>query len=198
MMDNLDKLPSDLTFQPDGHLSDIALTAIADGETEIVAESAIAHLDHCDHCTTRLGAEALLTAYAGELVEEVQLHAFVASQSEQLIPNAKPVAAQVNKEAATPITRAPLPKGALGAAIVIAAIGAAPSLIDGAMRLPDLLRSASTALVLLIRSANLIFHSDAGTTLAWVSSFLLLISGLAVSRLARTRTTQGLAEEGGF
>ena len=70
-MDDLDKLPPDLVWQQDGHLGDIVLSSIADGEVDIVPLEASSHLEHCDHCMTRFGAEALLSKHASELLAEV-------------------------------------------------------------------------------------------------------------------------------
>jgi hypothetical protein len=59
-------LPNDLLWEDDGHLSDVALTAIADGQHAIVARDALAHADACEECSRRLGEAALLSAATGE------------------------------------------------------------------------------------------------------------------------------------
>ncbi len=194
-MDDLDKLPPDLTFEPDGHVTDIVLAAIADGEAGIVETSALSHVDECDHCTTRLGAEALLSAHAGELMAGLAEPLLVKSSAKELEITQPALSKNPGRPA--------LPRGAIAGAIGIAIIGAAPSLIGHVLRLPETLRETSRAFVLVIHGVNLVVHSDAGTTLAWVSSVLLLISGLAVSRLSRPRSSNGLskdslAEEGGL
>jgi hypothetical protein len=187
-MADSDKLPPDLTFEPDGHVTDIVLAAIADGEAGIVETKALSHVDECDHCSTRLGAEALLSAHAGELMAGLAGPSLVASKATEL--ETAPTANVKNPG------RAALPTGAIAGAIGIAILGAVPSLFGHILHLPETLRAGSRAVILIIHGANLVVHSDAGTTLAWVSSVLLLISGLVVSRLSRSRSSNGLSKDG--
>jgi hypothetical protein len=187
-MDDQDTLPPDLAWQRDGHVTDIVLASVSDGEAGIVPIDALSHLDTCEHCSTRLGAEALLSAHAGELLAGLAA------------PSPSPVKVAVKAAVKTP-AKAPalaaLPGGAVRGAVVLAAIGAAPSLLDSVARLPALLRAAGRAFMLLMHGAELVVRSDVGTTLAWAASMVLLISGLVVSRMSRVRPSNGLAQEGG-
>jgi len=193
-MDDLDKLPPDLAWQRDGHVTDIVLASVSDGEAEIVPDDALQHLDHCEHCATRLGAEALLSAQAGELLAELAAPSPIAATA-----IAKPVkpAKAANAEAPKVPVLAALPKKAVLGALVLAAIGAAPALWDSVARLPALLRAIGRALTLLVHGGELVVKSEMGTTLAWAASMVLLVSGLAVARFARMRPSHGLAQEGG-
>ena len=47
-------------WQDNGHLSDMALVAVADGQTAILPENALSHLDICSECSIRLGEQSLL------------------------------------------------------------------------------------------------------------------------------------------
>jgi hypothetical protein len=179
--DELDKLPPDLAWQRDGHVTDIVVASVADGEAGIVPEDALSHLEHCEHCTSRLGAEALLSAHAGELLQDLASPAVVRA----------PAKAPVNANGKA------LPKGAVIGAFLIAAVGATPAIFDSVARLPALLRALGRAIVLLAHSTELVVKSDMGTTLAWAASLVLLVSGLVVSRLSRVRRSNGLAQEGG-
>lgn len=191
-MDDPDKLPPDLTWQPDGHVTEIVLSSMADGEAGIVAEDALSHIDGCDHCTTRLGAEALLSAHAGELLIGLT------EPSPKKATSTDEYAVKATKAAAAPANgRAALPKGAVLGALVLAAAGAAPSVFDAAPRLPGMLRDVGRVLLLLTRGAEVVVRSDAGTMLAWASSLVLLISGFVVSRSSRPKSSNGLAKEGG-
>ena len=58
-------LPDELAFELDGHASEFALTALADGQTEALAAAVHEHVDGCRVCTTRLGVAALLSARIG-------------------------------------------------------------------------------------------------------------------------------------
>jgi hypothetical protein len=59
-------LPDEDVWQPDGHLSDVALTVLADGERALLPEAANVHVEACDTCTARLGEQALLSVSLGD------------------------------------------------------------------------------------------------------------------------------------
>lgn len=188
-MDDLDKLPPDLAWQRDGHVTDIVLSSVADGEAGIVPSNALSHLEGCDHCATRLGAEALLSAHAGELLAELQEPSFA--------PALSPVKTRMKAEPASVRGFQALPKGAVFAALVLAAIGAMPAIVDRGLRLPGLLGTMGRAVVMLARNAEVVSKSEMFTALAWAASVVLLISGLVVSRISRPGSSNGLAQEGG-
>lgn len=56
-----DSLPDDDLWQPDGHLSELSLTALADGEPGLLSREATAHAETCDACADRVGQMALLS-----------------------------------------------------------------------------------------------------------------------------------------
>ena len=65
------KLPRDMVW--DGaHVSQVALTAIADGQESIIDHAAVEHVDTCAWCGSRQGRVALLSAAVGEAVGAVQ------------------------------------------------------------------------------------------------------------------------------
>jgi hypothetical protein len=62
-----DKLPRELVW--DGaHVSELGLTALADGQESIVTRDAIEHAGACEWCAGRLGRAALFSAAVGEAV----------------------------------------------------------------------------------------------------------------------------------
>ena len=186
-MDDLDKLPPDLVWQQDGHLSDIVLSSIADGEANIVPLEAHSHLEHCDDCTTRFGAEALLSMHAGELLAEV-------SRVRDEVP-AVLTPRSVRDLAAGGIAN--LPKTAILGALFLAAIGAMPALLSqGHMRIAEFTEILSRSIVMLSRSVVLVAKSGSFTVLVWASAMILLVLGLVVSRTARPGLVNGLVEEG--
>jgi hypothetical protein len=187
-MDDLDKLPSDLVWQQDGHLSDIVLSSVADGEMNIVPLEALSHLEHCDQCSTRFGAEALLSMHASELLGEVSR----AAHAPAALPSR---AARVAVEGGL----SHLPKRAVFGALALAAMGAMPALIAGGhLRIAEITGWLGRSILMLSRSMVLVAKSDSFTALIWASSMVLLILGLVVSRMARPRSVSGLAEEGGL
>jgi len=183
-MDDLDKLPPDLTWQHDGHVTDIVLSSVADGESGIVAEDALSHLDDCEHCSARLGAEALLSAHAGELIAELAA------------PSPLPVKAK-SPVKSKPVVGPALPKRAIIAALALAAFGAMPGAVDASHHLMDRFATLGRIVTMLARSAELVAKSEMFTTLAWAASAVLLMSGLVVSRISRPGSSKELAQEGG-
>ena len=66
-----EKLPRELVW--DGtHVTELALSAIADGETALVEDGAVEHVDACEWCAGRLGRLALLTEAVGHAVTQVR------------------------------------------------------------------------------------------------------------------------------
>jgi hypothetical protein len=186
-MDDLDKLPSDLVWQQDGHLSDIVLSSIADGEATIVPYEAHTHLEHCNECTTRFGAEALLSRHAGELLAEVSRAAEVPAI---VTPRS------VRDTAVDGLAK--LPKSAFFGALFLAVMGAMPAIITrGHVRIAELTEISSRSIVMLSRGVVLVAKSESFTVLLWASAMTLLLLGLAVSRAARPGLVNALVEEGG-
>jgi hypothetical protein len=160
-------LPVELVWQDDGHVGDVALAAIADGELQIVPAQAAAHAGACDECSSRLGEQALLSMATSEALELAAL------------------------ERAT--ARRPLPMLAVVFALALAALGAAPSLIGligGIAAAPEL---ALRSLFLASRAAAALVRTLAGAELgawaiAWTAATaILLVFGALVARAGRAR-----------
>jgi hypothetical protein len=56
------ELPLELVWTSEGHLSDVAMTAIADGEEAILPRDAFGHLGLCDACALGVERAAALSA----------------------------------------------------------------------------------------------------------------------------------------
>ena len=110
-------LPDDLLWADGGHASDIVLTAMADGQVDIVPPAVMAHVEKCRACTTHLGNAALLSLHAGREL------AVLGAASE-----------------ADAAARAPFPRLAIALGLVFAVLGLIPSLLDA----PSEIRSAKT------------------------------------------------------
>ncbi|MRG92293.1 hypothetical protein [Polyangium spumosum] len=188
MMDDLDKLPPDLAFQHDGHVTDVVLSSVADGEAGIVPADALSHLDGCDHCAERLGAEALLSVHAGELLAELAEPSFA------------PVRVAEKAAAKAPASvrgLATLPKRAVLGALLLAALGALPAILDQIAHVPTLVGTIGHAMLMLGRSAAVVSKSEMFPALAFAASAVLMISGLVVSRVSRPGSSNDFAQEGG-
>jgi hypothetical protein len=100
-------LPDELLWADGGHASDVVLTALADGEIEIVPPRVRAHVDGCALCTQHLGNAALLSVHAQEQI------AFMAEQA--------------RNEA---IARLPVPRLAIILGLLVAFLGFLPTLLE--------------------------------------------------------------------
>jgi hypothetical protein len=157
------KLPDDQVWQGDGHLSEVALTVVSDGETSLVPEAALSHLDACDACNARLGQQALV---AIELDTALAPNVLVAEGA----PARVPVAAIV-------------------AALVVALVSAVPSLIHAPAWLADLPATVTRVAPVALRVAtSLVKVASTGSAMVLVVSFvaalLLAAMGLVIARLA--------------
>jgi hypothetical protein len=167
------KLPLDLVWDEDGHADEVALAAIADGELDLLPDNAIAHVGACDVCTSRLGEQAWLSVETGALLGE----AGRVRQSEPALRK--------------------LPTLPLAAALLVALLGAVPSLLE-------LVRGLAAAPELVVRGPLLLARGlgalvralaavDAGIwAIVWtLASLVLLAIGLLVARRASSALKEG-------
>jgi len=65
------------------------------------------------------------------------------------------------------------------------------------VRIAEFTEILSRSIVMLARGVVLVAKSGSFTVLLWASAMTLLLLGLGVSRIARSKPVNGLAEEGG-
>ncbi len=201
-----EQLPDELVFEADGHVSEVALTCVADGEIAIVPPQALSHLEGCEQCTARLGAAALLSIGVGEALRADEVMAEVALVTRAIAARAAPAAfvtataAKVEqaKEAPSSRRRRPLPRVAIAAALLIAAVAAAPTLLDSAQAWKTWAPSALRAMTLITRVAAMLVRSSpetlggTATALRWGAALLLIGLGSMVARsMSRRQRLQG-------
>ena len=63
-------LAPDIAWEPSGHLSEVALTALADGEDALLSSAMHAHLEGCDACAMALGAVAMRSASLADALRD--------------------------------------------------------------------------------------------------------------------------------
>jgi hypothetical protein len=157
-----EQLPLDLVWTAEGHLSDVAMTTIADGEEAILPRDAFGHLGLCEVCAAGVESAAALSASVSRALTA---------------PAETPHAPEVK-------LRFPIWAAAMTAAV--AAVATLPNL--GAMRAwpgrmwwvlsegaPMLTRHAVTFLP---RAWNWL------PVMSLTAAMLLLLAGLSVARLA--------------
>ena len=164
-------LPRELVW--DGaHVSELAITAIADGQETILQHDAVEHAEACEWCAGRLGRAALLSAAVG-----------------QAVALAKPQRGAATSSRA-PARVQPGPWGALVLGVAAALLAALPSLPHLASNVLEALsfgRAFSThGVPVLVRGGFVLANSEgAGRALALatvVSAALLVMMGWAIAR----------------
>jgi hypothetical protein len=168
-----DRLPEALIWIDDGHLSEIALTALADGQTGILPADAMAHLEGCDACARRLGEAALLSADTGAAV------ALVAAEQ---------------RAAARRAARIPLV--AIAAALAVAVLGMLPFASDARTLWADVTFVVAHGVPTLVRGAPVAWRAfqQHGALLGCLSAVVLVAAGLALARAtARSSLHEGVS-----
>jgi hypothetical protein len=162
-MTNHSLLPDDLLWADGGHASDVVLTALADGQIEIVPAKVRLHVEGCASCTTHLGNAALLSLHTHRELGAVKT---------------------AEREA---VARRPLPRLAIVLGLLVAAAGAAPSLVGG-----DVFEAKTFAthdLPLLARGLQTLGRpllepgSSFGLVLTYGTAAALVVMALALVRL---------------
>lgn len=196
-----DKLPPELTWESDGHLTEVALTMLADGEAALLDAGTAPHVAGCEACSARLGAAALMALRVGEELPLMAARASLETAATEVSPAMNAVPAQAAMSRAVPTGVRALPLRAIAAALVVAAVGSLPSFIAGADELPELLMTLIQGLVMIGRTVAGVAEGSArgallvAPALSWLSAGLLVLSGLAVARaMSRRRVLQ----EGGM
>jgi len=172
-MNDNDQLPLEIVWGDPGtseenHLSEIARTAIADGQLSIIPDVALAHLHACETCTVAIGEAAMLSARVGAHWNEV---ATVTSNEQVVVP----VPAAVQEEVR-------LPWLAIAAALAIAGVAALPSLAGASLWYEQTSRILLRAIPHLVHGIVKSLQTGTGAPLAvsYASAVLLLLAGITI------------------
>jgi hypothetical protein len=174
-----DKLPRELVW--DGaHVSDVALTCIADGQEAIVDPGAVKHVDACEWCAGRLGRTALLSEAVSAGVRQA-----VAREGRSAAAASSAV-----------VRVAPKPWRALAAGVMVAMLAGLP-VLGHLGHLATFLNVFFTRGVPVLARGGLALATNESVrgalpvaTLA--ASALLVMLGLAIAR-SRSRSAEGSA-----
>lgn len=158
-----DQLPDELCWAEEGHASDIALTAIADGERAILPAAVVTHVERCPVCAGHLGHAALLSLHAADRLKDL-------TPGDRLSPPAE----------------RPVPIFAVALGMLVALLGALPTLLD----LTSAPRDAGRALPLFGRGVAQLGRrllepgSTTSLVLVWSAALVLVAIAVCVVRLA--------------
>jgi len=173
-MSSDEKLPRELVW--DGaHVSELGLTAIADGETAIVGPGAVEHVDGCEWCAGRLGRLALLAEAVGHAVAQV-----------------RPATASSRP----PARVMPKPWRALGAGIAVAVLAGLPALAHLGSFVDYVSAFFTRGVPVIARGGFALATSEPVTSVlpaaTLAASALLVGMGLMIAK-ARSRSVEGSA-----
>jgi hypothetical protein len=200
-----ERLGPELTWQADGHLAEVAIAAVADGQDGIVADDAVAHLSSCGACGERLGRAALESGRihkamvlaarqrVGDTVRDaVQDRAARSKVVVRVSTSVRPASAPPPDSA-----RRAVPVKLVSGGLALAGISAAPAVLDLAGRWPELTSMATRSLPLVVKSAVVMMRGAAegvGLTIAlvsWAAAVLLVVSGVWIARSMRRVSLEG-------
>jgi cytochrome bd-type quinol oxidase subunit 2 len=153
-------LPDELLWADGGHASDIVLTAIADGQHEIVPEAVRAHVERCTPCMTHLGNAALLSLHAGAQLA-------------------------IRAEHDRVLARRPLPVVAIALGLAVALLGLVPSIVGDATTLRLFLMHDMPLFLkgLGILARRLDAPGGAGLAITYAAAAMLVVTGIAAIRI---------------
>ncbi|MGD0529506.1 MAG: hypothetical protein ABSE49_30490 [Polyangiaceae bacterium] len=173
-MSDDEKLPRELVWEG-AHVSELGLTALADGETALLDAGAIAHVDTCEWCAGRLGRAALLAEAVGHAVKQVR-------------------PASVSSRA--PARAAYKPWRALAGGTFVATLAGLPALAHLGSALDFASAFFSRGVPVIARGGMELVSSEAVTSALPVAtlgaSALLVMMGLVVAKM-RSRSVEGSA-----
>jgi len=159
-----EQLPIELVWTEEGHLSEIAMTAIADGEEAILPRDAFGHLGLCEVCAAGVESAASLSIAVSRALSDP-----------------KPAQATEAIE-----VRIPFPQRAAALAVVVGALATLPNLAAVHTWIGRMWWTLREGTPILTRQA-ITFLPRAASWLPIMSltaAMLLLLVGLSVARLA--------------
>jgi hypothetical protein len=189
-------LAHDVAWEPSGHLSEIGLTALADGEDALLSVPMHAHLDTCEACAARLGEVAMRSAGVAEALS--LLGARPPAVAAALSPAVAPAQAAAPRQR-TARERRKVPVAAIAAALAVAVLGTLPSMLSlrsEVAQTVSVMHKVLPSLVRLLPQAIERMWSGAPGPLAlltWGLALALVAAGLGIAKKASKR----VAVEGG-
>lgn len=179
-------LAPDVAWEPSGHLSEVALSVAADGEYTLFNSAMHEHLAACEACAAQLGSVALRSADVAEALAVVP----------GLAVERRPAVAPA--QAAMAPSRRRVPVLAIAAALVVAAVGALPSVLsvpERAAQAWSVFRKVAPSIVRLAPAAadRALGGPGVKVVILWALAALLLAMGLGIAK----RASKKMALDGG-
>ncbi|WP_394823715.1 hypothetical protein [Pendulispora albinea] len=163
------------------HLSEIVLTAIADGQLSIIPNVALVHLQSCETCVCAIGNAAMLSARISAHLNEL-----APSASNQAAAHAPANGTQAAAQAAQleqPAEPIRLPWAAIAAALLVAGLAALPSITSAPVWFEESSRVMLRAIPQLLHGVITVVRSGTAVPVAisYASAALLMLIGVTIA-----------------
>lgn len=182
-------LAPDVAWEPSGHLSEVALSVAADGEYTLLDTAMHEHLASCEACAAHLGVVALRSADVAEVFAVAPGRA--AKQQAEVAAREQPAIASAQ--------RPRVPLLAIAAALVIAVVGALPSIFTVPEQVAhgwSLLQKVAPSMLRLTLLA--VHRAWSGGGAPWVATMWALAAALVAMGLAiAKRASKKMLLDGG-
>ncbi|MBK8255087.1 MAG: hypothetical protein IPK82_20805 [Polyangiaceae bacterium] len=199
----IETLAHDVGWDASGHLSDVALTVVADGEEALLDGAMSQHLNTCSACSARLGEVAMRSADVAAVFGQLSAENVANLRAENVVQAAPVVQVErdvialpaevVSPAASSSRNKRKVPVRVIAIAFVVASLGALPSIVSIPERASQLWTVVRKVLPSLIRmSPGLIeraWHPSSGraTLLVYTLAFALCAAGFLIATKASKR-----------
>jgi hypothetical protein len=156
-------LPLELLFEG-GHLSDVAVSTLADGEEALLPPEVRKHAHECATCAATIQKEALHSVAVGEILR--------AAAEPELAP----------ASAALEPVRAPVPWVILAVGCFLSVLGVVLGSVGSSTSIADMFRNLRGFAALVSRVGRALWRADVPPTISFASTALLLVFAFVVIR----------------
>lgn len=191
-------LAPDIAWESSGHLSEVALSIVSDGEEALLTGEMHAHLHECEACAVRLGEIAIRSANVADAIASLPAPATGLLDVRDAVVPQMVITPGPSPLAPVP-SRRKVPVIPIAVALVVAAFGAVPSILGLPAQAHETISLLHKVLPLFVRMApQAIERAWRGSTghlsvVVWGLSCVLIATGLGIAR----RASRKMAVDGG-
>ncbi len=182
-MSGLELIPRDVLLDEAGHLSEVGVTVLGDGQSMLVPADVLQHVDGCADCCQRMGEAAMFSIALGDAIREGS----VALASVRAVEKAPTVeVARAKRDSLANVRRLPIPM--MVAALVAACVGLAPTLYSAPGWVSETVSLFHRLIPILAKSSYLLLKRGGASAgplmfvLPFVSAMVLMGVGLVVAK----------------
>ncbi len=190
-MSGQELIPRDVLLDEGGHLSEVGVTVLGDGQSMLVPADVLLHVDGCADCCQRMGDAAMFSLELGDALRDASRGTANANASATGIVPAQATVSEIapareKRDSLAAVRR--FPAAMVAAALVAACIGLAPTVYAAPGWVSETASLLNRMIPILAKSSYLLLKSggaSAGPLLfvaPCVSAMVLLGVGLLVAK----------------